>query len=77
MTTETTCPLCKGRMAPGRTDLTFRRDRSVVVVQGVPALVCEHCGEASLDTSTSKSAYDLAEREMSRGVALEFCTYAA
>ena len=77
MGAETTCPVCKGKMAPGRTDLTLRRDRSVVVVEDIPALVCEHCGEASLDAETSKAAYDLAEREIRRGVSLEFCTFAA
>jgi len=77
MGTEATCPVCKGEMVSGRTDITFRRDRSIVVVEGVPALVCQHCGEASLDSETAKAAYALAEREISRGVTLEFCTFAA
>ena len=71
------CPLCKGRMKLGRTDVTFRRGRSVVVVESIPALVCENCGEASIDTSVSKTAYEIAEREIVRGAALEFRTYAA
>ncbi len=71
------CPLCKGRMSLGRTDVTFRRGRSVVVVESIPALVCENCGEASIDVVASKAAYEIAEREIARGAALEFCTYAA
>lgn len=77
MSNQATCPVCKGRMATGRTDVTFRRERSVVVVEGIPALICEDCGEASIDSETSKAAYRQAENEMQRGVALEFCTFAA
>ena len=75
--TPTKCPLCKGTMVEGTTDLTLRRGRSVVVVEAVPALVCQACGEASLSAAVSQSVYTLADREASRGVALEFCTYAA
>jgi YgiT-type zinc finger domain-containing protein len=62
-------------MKAGTTDLTLRRNRSVVVVEGVPALVCENCGEASLDAKTAQAAHELAEREIARGVALEFCKF--
>ena len=75
--TAAKCPLCKGTMAQGTTDLTLRRGRSVVVVEAVPALVCQACGEASLSAAVSQAVYTLADREASRGVALEFCTYAA
>jgi YgiT-type zinc finger domain-containing protein len=64
-------------MAQGTTDVTLRRDRSVVVVQAVPALICGDCGEASMDAETASAVYDLAQKEISRGVALEFCTFAA
>ena len=75
--TEQHCPLCKGLMKPGHTDLTFRRKRSVVVVESIPAAVCDNCGEASIDAAKSQAAYELAEREIKRGVTLEFCTFAA
>ena len=71
------CVLCRGTMKPGSTDLTLRRGRSVVVVESIPALVCENCGEASLDSTTAQSVHDLAAREVARGVALEFCKYGA
>ena len=71
------CPLCKGHMLPGTTTLTLRKERSVVVIEAVPALVCEHCDEASVDAETAQVAYDLAQREIDKGVALEFCTFAA
>jgi YgiT-type zinc finger domain-containing protein len=71
------CVLCHGTMKPGKTDVTLRRNRSVVVVESVPALVCDNCGEASLDSKTAQVVHELAEREITRGVALEFCTYPA
>lgn len=74
---ESKCPMCKGDMIAGTTDLTLRRGRSVVVVQSVPALVCQDCKEASIDAETAKAAHELALNEMKRGVALEFCTFAA
>jgi YgiT-type zinc finger domain-containing protein len=64
-------------MAPGRTEVVLRRGRSVVVVEAVPALVCQDCGEASLDAETSRRVYAQADAEVQRGVALEFCTFAA
>jgi YgiT-type zinc finger domain-containing protein len=75
--TEKRCPMCKGDMAPGTTDLTLRRGRSVVVVQAVPALVCQDCKEVSIDAEVASAVHELALREMKRGVALEFCTFAA
>ena len=51
---ENRCPLCKGRMLDGKTDLTLRRGRSVVVVEEIPALVCEECGEQSIESGISR-----------------------
>ncbi len=75
--TESRCPLCKGEMAEGTTDVTLRRGRSVVVVQSVPGLICQDCGEASLDSKIAAAVYGLAEKEIEKGVSLEFCIFAA
>jgi len=64
-------------MVEGKTDLTLRRGRSVVVVESIPALVCEECGESSMASEIAETAFRQAEREAARGVALEFCTFAA
>lgn len=71
------CPLCKAKMIKRTTELMLKRDRSVVVIENVPALVCPQCEEASIDAITSQTAYEIAEREILRGVALEFCTFRA
>lgn len=71
------CPICKGEMKEGETDLTMRRDRSVVVVESVPALVCQDCGEAVIDDKTSQSFYEVAQEEIMGGTALDFRMYDA
>lgn len=74
---NTKCPLCKGKMEEGETDLTMRRDRSIVVIEKIPALICEHCGEAIIDSNIAQIAYDMANKEINRGVFLEFCQFKA
>ena len=71
------CPVCKSEMINGYTDITFRRERSVIVIEEVPALECVNCGEAVIETGISQKAYDIADKEMKRGVVLEFYKFAA
>lgn len=71
------CPACKAKMYIGKTELILKRDRNVVVIEDVPAMVCPQCGEASIEAKVSQAAYQLAENEIKRGVALEFCKYTA
>lgn len=41
------CIVCHhGETQPGTTSMAFHRDGTTVVVNGVPAEVCENCGEA-------------------------------
>ncbi|MDQ6725314.1 MAG: type II toxin-antitoxin system MqsA family antitoxin [Actinomycetota bacterium] len=41
------CIVCRhGDTRPGTTTVTFHRDGRTLVVNEVPALVCENCGEA-------------------------------
>lgn len=70
-----TCPACKSEMESGHTELIFKRNRSVIVIEGVPAVVCKQCGEASIDMKTSQAAYEIADREMKIGISLEFCQF--
>ena len=69
------CPTCKSLMEIGSTELIFKRERSVIVVEDVPALVCKQCGEATVELKSSKMSHDIADREIKRGVALEFAKF--
>ena len=43
------CPLCGGEKQPGFTTFAVDLGFGVVVVRGVPALVCANCGAAWLE----------------------------
>lgn len=62
-------------MSVGVTDLVFRRERSVIVIENVPALVCVQCGESSVESKIAQIAFDMAQKEIAKGVSLEFCNF--
>jgi len=64
-------------MQEGTTDIVMRREKSIVVIEDIPALVCPQCSEASIEKEVAQMAYALAEQEINRGVSLEFCKYRA
>ena len=39
------CDFCDGRLSPRRVIVDWRRGRSLRVIENVPALVCDRCGE--------------------------------
>ncbi len=40
------CVICKqGERAPGLATVTLQRDETVVIVRGVPADICQDCGD--------------------------------
>ena len=39
------CHYCKGLMTQGRTSYTINRDGYHLVIDNVPALICQQCGE--------------------------------
>ena len=44
-----TCVICKhGETKPGTTRMAVERGPTVLLVRGVPAQVCDNCGEAYL-----------------------------
>jgi YgiT-type zinc finger domain-containing protein len=49
------CVICKHEeIQPGTTTMTLERDTTTVVFKNVPAEVCQTCGEAYLDASTTR-----------------------
>ena len=39
------CDFCDGALEPRTVTVDWRRDGRLVVIESVPALVCNHCGE--------------------------------
>jgi len=73
--------ICRqGDTRPGTTTVTFSRDGFTLVVQSVPADVCENCGEAYVDDSTTEELLRLARdlRQPGTGVVVrEYASVAA
>jgi len=72
------CSICKtGTTHPGKATVTLQRGESVLVIRGVPAEICEDCGEYYLDEITARRVYADAEQGFARHVEVEIQRYAA
>jgi YgiT-type zinc finger domain-containing protein len=55
------CVVCRhGETRPGTTTVTFHRDGYTLVVNEVPAEVCENCGEAYVDEAVTRQLLEMA-----------------
>ena len=65
------CPLCKGMMSAGKTNLPYDlKEGNVVVIINVPALVCEQCGEDFVEIDVARKIEKLLERIERDGVSM-------
>jgi len=70
------CPMCKGIMSNGRTTLPYEfGDDRLVVIRGVPALICNQCGEVFVDIQVARVAENIAKISEKEGVTLGFVEY--
>ena len=73
-----TCLICKqGQTKPGRTTVTLQRGECTVIIKGVPADVCENCGEYYLSEDVTRELQDRAEVAVRNGAEVEILAYAA
>lgn len=73
-----TCVICKhGETRPGTTTVTLTRDRITLVFRGVPAAVCDNCGEEYLDEGIAARLLALAEEAAQAGIQVEVRDYVA
>ncbi len=64
------CALCRtGETRSGTTTETYETGGSVVVVRGVPAEVCQQCGEAYTDEDTTRQLERIVDKARRAGVA--------
>lgn len=56
------CEYCSGRVRPGRVTVDWRRGRELVVIEGVPAGVCDQCGERYYDANVVRRLEGLVKR---------------
>jgi YgiT-type zinc finger domain-containing protein len=72
------CVVCRqGETRPGRTTVVLQRGSATVVINDVPAQVCENCGEEYVDEQVAESVLAAAEASARAGVRVEIRDYVA
>lgn len=71
------CLICRyGETRPGKVTVTIERDGTILVVKGVPALVCLNCGEEYVSEETTARLLKAAEdAERAAGVQVDVREY--
>ena len=66
------CVVCKhGDTKAGHTTITLERAGTTLVIKGVPARICDNCGEAYVDEAITIQLMELAEAAFKAGVQIE------
>jgi len=72
------CPVCKvGRLEPGPTVVTLTRGDATIVIKGVPAEVCDSCGEYALSAEIAARVNAMAEESIKNGSEVDVRRYVA
>ena len=72
------CVICKvGSTMPGRTTVTLERDNMTLVFKGVPARVCDNCGEAYVEEDIAGQILLKSEEAARSGVQVDVRQFAA
>ena len=72
------CVICKhGEVTSGTTTITLERGTTTLVIKGVPARVCQTCGEEYVDEATTTDLLAAAAAAERTGVQVEVRQFAA
>ena len=72
------CVICKhGQTRSGDVAVTLQRGECTVIIKGVPADVCDNCGEYYLSDTVTKQLLMRAEAAAKNGAEVEILHYAA
>lgn len=72
------CAICKlGETHPGQVTVTLQRGETTVVLEGVPAEVCDSCGEYYLSEEVTGLALAKAKEAVRHGAEVEILRFAA
>ena len=73
-----TCTLCKhGELAPGTTTVALSRGETTIIIKGVPADLCDNCGEYYLSEAVSARVLAVADAAIRSGAEVEIIRFAA
>lgn len=72
------CTICKqGETKPDQVTVTLQRGETTIIFKGVPADVCENCGEYYLSGKVAKQVMQRAEESVKSGAEVEILRFAA
>jgi YgiT-type zinc finger domain-containing protein len=72
------CVLCRnGTLMPGTADKVLSRAGVTVVVQDVPAEICDNCGEKYFSEDVTRHLLRLAREAVAAGVVVDVRRYVA
>jgi YgiT-type zinc finger domain-containing protein len=72
------CVICKqGETHPGKATVTLERGGATVVIKGVPAMICDNCGEYYLDEAMTEQVLAMGEQALTQGAEIEVRRFAA
>jgi YgiT-type zinc finger domain-containing protein len=72
------CVLCRnGTLVQGTADKVLSRAGVTLVVQGVPAEICDNCGERYFDEEVTRRLFELARDAVAAGVVVDVRRYVA
>lgn len=72
------CVICKhGETKSGFVTVTLQRDDCTVILKGVPAEICDNCGEYYLSETITEQVLERAEAAVTKGAEVEILRYAA
>ena len=72
------CVVCRqGETRPGKATVVLQRGGATVVINDVPARVCENCGEEYVDEQVAEKVLAAAEASARAGVRVEIRDYVA
>lgn len=70
------CPLCRGVMNNGNTHILIQKEEgAIIVINKVPALICEQCGDDFIEIDTSKKIEALLKKLEAEGLKMGFVDY--
>ena len=58
-----TCRVCRWSMVDKKVTVDLRINDKLLIVEGVPAKVCEHCGERVFTPAVTKKLQELAKHQ--------------
>jgi YgiT-type zinc finger domain-containing protein len=72
------CVLCRhGETRPAEATVTLQRGATTVILKGVPADVCQNCGEYYLSDEVTGQVLERAEAAVRSGAEVEILRFAA